>query len=412
VSLNALANKAACLTRADHLIGSPLALASRQYAVKAWVKFEDVPALQDPSIRVMHGSIEAVDCEAHNATVSLHDSRDKQTLAYDYFIAATGLRRPWPVVPQSLTRETYLAETASNIESCQDSVIVIGGGAVGVEMAAELKLVRPATEVTLIHSRQQLLSAEPLPDNFKDAVAPLVREAGVELVLGQRVADVTPDESGLKQIVKLADGSTLEAVHVLKAISHSTPTTTYLQAAVLDEGGYVKIKPTLRFTGTEHHFAIGDIARWSGIKRCGGAMHMGHHAAHNIYQEIFTRTLSAAGDAGEYHRKPDYLELNEFPPVIGLAVGKKAISYVAEQGVKQGEEVLQMMFGDDLGWSICWNYMKLGEKNLAVGEDGIEQDLGLRELELGGEDAREILEGMDGKGAERVAVSEVVAAVA
>lgn len=366
-----------------------MALASEDYATKAWVRFADLPALQHPAINFIQGSADAVDCENLTATIKQHGSSETTKVQYDYLVAASGLRRPWPVVPQSLTRPAYLKEAQANIDACKTAehgVVIIGGGAVGVEMAAELKLVEPNTKVTLIHSRDRLLSAEPLPDEFKDAVAPLVREAGVELILGARVTSTVPSSSNntvgtstntTTYTLTLSNNTTLTASHVLSAISHSTPTTSYLPPTSLDTEGFVKIAPTLHFTSdvphARRHFAVGDLAAWSGIRRCGAAMHMGHYAAYNIHQQLLfdsasntSRPSSAhtAGDdaAGKVQEKPRFLSLNEFPPVIGLAVGRKAITYGGPaDGVKSGEDVEQLMFGGDLGWGICWRYLKLGE---------------------------------------------------
>ena len=365
------------------------------------MKYDEVRALQHPSIRFIQGSVRSVDCEALSATIMEHDTKEERNLSYDYFVAATGLRRPWPVVPQSLTREQYLREVQGNIEQARNAehgVVVIGGGAVGVEMAAELRTVQPETQVTLIHSRQQLLSAEPLPDELKDGVAPLVRDAGVNLVLGQRVTSVEPllDSAGSStQIVTLADGTTLQASHVIKAVSTYVPTTTYLASSSLDPEGYVKVAPTLHFLPdplnkhTGRHFAAGDVALWSGIKRCGGAIHMGHFVAYNIHQDLISYRESDGAQAGTEetsNKEPKYLDLNEFPPVIGLAVGKKAISYGPAEGVKQGEETMQYMFGDDLAWTMCWNYLKLGtgwDDELSDGASGKESNSGTDETVVG-----------------------------
>lgn len=74
-------------------------------------------------------------------------------------------------------------------------------GAVGVEIAAELKLVVPQQEVTLIHSRSELLSSEPLPNEFKEQALLLLRETGVKVLLDHRVVNVTR--------VETSDGSPL-----------------------------------------------------------------------------------------------------------------------------------------------------------------------------------------------------------
>lgn len=118
-------------------------------------------------------------------------------------------------------------------------------GAVGIEMAAELKLVCPDLKVTLIHSRDKLLSAEPLPDEVKDRSLELVHEAGVEVLMSHRV-DKTEEfiDNGHKAYkVYFTNGHTLVADSVIMAISRSVPSTTFLPREVLNEEGYVKIQP-------------------------------------------------------------------------------------------------------------------------------------------------------------------------
>jgi NADH dehydrogenase FAD-containing subunit len=377
----------------DHLIGSPLALASEQYASKCWVKFEDCAALQHPAIKILQGSVQKVDSDELKATILDHGSSNPRDISYDFLIAATGLRRSWPVVPQALTRAEYIAEMKSNTRAVQDAkegVVVIGGGAVGVEMAAEMKLAHPSTKITLVHSRANLLSAEPLPETFKDAIAPLVRSAGVELVLDARVTSTTetttsttaPTAETPVHTLSLSNGTTLKASHILRAISQSIPTTSYLPPSSLDSEGYVKIAPTLHLPSdtpnARRHFAAGDIVAWSGIRRCGAAMHMGHHAAYNCHQQLL-----ALHDPTQHHT-PKFLSLTEHPPMIGLAVADTAIMYSAAEGTKSGADVMQMMFRDDLGWSICWDYLGLGVPNPPAPQS-LGGDVGAAEVELRGD---------------------------
>lgn len=274
-------------------------------------------------------------------------------LSYDYLVCSTGLRRVWPVVPQSLWRKQYLAEAGAHIDAVQRAdagVVVVGGGAVGIEMAAELKVVRPGTKVTLVHSRDRLLSSEPLPDECKDRALELVREAQVDVLLGKRLAGTTEtrDEATGQAVTEISftDGDKMTASVVIMAVSKSVPATDFLPKEVLDAEGLVRVRPNLMFPAeavphADAHFAIGDAIRWSGIKRCGGAMHMGYFVAHNIHELVLQRMNGAA---------PKFQELAEVPPMIGLAVGKKAVSYGPAQGVMSGEDVMKAFFGNDLGF--------------------------------------------------------------
>lgn len=117
--------------KVDHLIGAPLAFASREYAEKAWKRFEDIPALQTSEVRCVRGRVAAIDCEKKIATISELPSNRQLEESYDYFVAATGLSREWPSAPQALTRDEYLFEAKKHIkmvENSHDKVVVIGGG--------------------------------------------------------------------------------------------------------------------------------------------------------------------------------------------------------------------------------------------------------------------------------------------
>ncbi|PSR74223.1 hypothetical protein BD289DRAFT_380025, partial [Coniella lustricola] len=368
-----------------HLIGSPLALADEAYAERAWVPYADMAALTSTSkITVLQGSATSIDPAAKIATVSLHhqhsekhsQKHSQKHIPYDYLIVATGLRRVWPVVPQSLTRAAYLAEARAHISAVRAAaswhdhagIVVVGGGAVGIEMAAELKLTHPAARVTLVHSHEQLLSSEALPDEAKDVALGLLHEAGVETLLGTRVAgtrEIVNNKTQTLTQVTLTNGHTILASAVIKAISHSRPSTSFLPCSALDPAtGLIRAQPNLMFPddgavlpNAASHFAVGDAVRWSGIKRCGAAMHFGYIAAHNIHEKTNKRSK---------RYEPAFKELGEIPPMIGLAVGKKAMSYSPGQGVAAGEDVMKAYFGDDLGFDICWRYMKLG---LPVGRE-------------------------------------------
>ena len=93
----------------------------------------------------------------------------------------------------------------------------------------------------------------------------------------------------------------------------------------------------------EYHFCAGDAAKWSGIKRCGGAMHGGHYTAHNIHQTMLRDRITG--------HEASFRELAEFPPVIGLAVGKKAVAYSPDSGTISGEDVMEAYFRNDLGFT-------------------------------------------------------------
>ncbi|KAH8649661.1 hypothetical protein BGZ60DRAFT_474017 [Tricladium varicosporioides] len=345
-----------------HLIGTPLALSSKSYYEKAWRTYDSIPALREQAISWTQGSVQKIDPSTKTATILDTKSGKEVEEEYDYLVAASGLSRAWPTVPQSLTGKSYLKEAGTHIDKvvgAKEGVVVIGGGAVGVEMAAELKYTHPSQTVTLIHSHTHLLSAEPLPDEFKEKALEVLKEGGVETIMGQRVMETRPvKEVGSAESFELtlSDGRIIKAGEVIWAVSKSVPTSGYLPKETLNEEGLVKIGSNLNLTADisnrTFHFAVGDIAAWSGIKRCGAAMHAGYLAAVNIHQRMLESQLG---------RTPKFVELPEVPPMIALAIGNNAVLYGPNEGVQSGEEIMKSFFGNDLGFDICWNYLQLGK---------------------------------------------------
>jgi hypothetical protein len=216
-------------------------------------------------------------------------------------------------------------------------------------MAAELKTVKPDIKVILAHSRDKLLSAEPLPDSVKDCALDLTREAGVECLMDHRLTRSTPIKNAAGQDayeVEFENGHKLVASAVVMAISKSVPSTDFLPREALQEStGLVNVTNSLQLANkaiphADDHFAIGDLINWSGIKRCGSAMHQGKLTGLNIHQ-IMQQQISGA--------EPKLNTIDEVPPMIGLAVGKSAVSY-GPDGMSSGPQVMQLFFEEDLGF--------------------------------------------------------------
>jgi NADH dehydrogenase len=174
------------------------------------------------------GTVEIVDPEAR--TVSLDVGPD---LHYDYLVIANGVTTNYFGVPGAAehaypiyTRAEalavrdrmtgYLERIAATGERRGASVVVVGGGATGVEMAGTLAELRnsvlpdrfpeldPAqTNVVLVEMTDKVLA--PFPPRLREYAAAQLRARGVELRLEAAVKEVRPD------CVLLADGTELEA---------------------------------------------------------------------------------------------------------------------------------------------------------------------------------------------------------
>jgi NADH dehydrogenase FAD-containing subunit len=263
--------------------------------------------------------------------------------------------------------------TGGDADQRDRRVVVIGAGAVGVEFAGEIKNYYPNISVTLVHSRAEVLSSEPLPTEVKDKAKVLLEEEGVDLVLGNR-ATYEQLPSGKYQVT-LANNTIISADLVLDTTKKGEPTTGFLPPKCLDEEKEIKVTSNLTFKpeipNAQCHFGVGDVIAWSGIKRAGGAMVMGQVAAANVYASI----LNSEDDAND-------LKLSELPHynnVIGLAVGKQCLTYDKDNGIKFGVQLMKDYFQDDLGWKANLKYLQLTDAEVA----GVENEKAPEKVHIG-----------------------------
>jgi NADH dehydrogenase FAD-containing subunit len=328
-----------------------------------WKRFSHLNELKHSNLHFKHGSVKNINPEAKVAEWCDRNGKTQQQ-RYDYLVMATGLKRHWPAVPKSGSFEEYQRDGAAFIEKITGGdpskydgrrVVVIGAGAVGVEFAAEIKSYYPQISVTLVHSRSEVLSSEPLPADVKDRAKLLLEEEGVDLVLGSR-ATITELPNG-QYTVALANNDTITADFVIDSTKKGTPTTDVLPTECLNEDKEIMVHQSLMFKDTipnaSSHFGIGDVIAWSGIKRAGSATVMGQAAAQNIYSAIINSELPASAE--QYITS----ELPAWDAVIGLAVGKQCLTYDPKNGIKYGVEVMKGYFGEDLGWAANLKYLGL-----------------------------------------------------
>jgi NADH dehydrogenase FAD-containing subunit len=348
---------------AVHSVGAPLAHVTPKYTAHMWKRFSHLNELKHPNLHFKHGSVKNVNPEAKVAEWCDRNGQTQQQ-AYDYLVMATGLKRPFPAVPKSGSFEEYQRDGKAFIEKitggdsskCEGRrVVVIGAGAVGVEFAAEVKNYYPQIAVTLVHSRSEVLSSEPLPAEVKERARILLEEEGVVLRLGSR-ASITDLPNG-QYAVTLANNETITADFVIDSTKKGTPTTQVLPAQCLNDDKEIMVHQSLMFKDTianaSSHFGVGDVIAWSGIKRAGSATVMGQAAAQNIYSSILNSELPPSSE--QYATT----ELPAWDAVIGLAVGKQCLTYDPNNGIKYGVEVMKGYFGDDLGWAANLKYLGL-----------------------------------------------------
>ncbi|MDA7417809.1 FAD-dependent oxidoreductase [Xenophilus arseniciresistens] len=189
---------------------------------------------------------------------------DGGTLDYGWLALATGARcRPLPV-PGAQLRGVHALRTLDDALAVQAAVTacgpgrracVIGGGFIGLEVAAALKAA--GAEVTVIEGQPRLL-ARSFPPAMSDYVADAHRQRGLTLELGCGVQALQGDASGQVQAVQLADGRLLPCDMVVLGIG-VLPNTELAEAAGIACAGGILVDGLSR-TSAPQVLAMGDVA--------------------------------------------------------------------------------------------------------------------------------------------------------
>ncbi|CAM0946872.1 unnamed protein product [Alopecurus aequalis] len=204
-----------------------------------------------------------VTSSAVNITEHAVLTADGQSLAYDYLVVATGHVL---ASPESRTdRLTEFKRDNGKIKS-SESVLIIGGGPTGVELAGEIAVDYPEKKVTLVHRGSRLI--EFIDQKASKKCLDWLTSKKVD-VLFQQSVDLD-SLSSTEKSYKTSSGETITAdCHFLcigKPLSSSWLRNTILKES-LDNKGRLMVEKDLRVKGYNKIFAIGDITDIPEIKQ-------------------------------------------------------------------------------------------------------------------------------------------------
>ncbi|KAI0037228.1 FAD/NAD-P-binding domain-containing protein [Vararia minispora EC-137] len=181
-----------------------------------------------------------------------------EKLSYNVLVLAPGFRWNGPV-SLPYTEE----ETRAHIDSWREkfktskNIVVVGGGAVGIEFSGEIRDVYPDAKVTLIH-RDRLLLNDFFPEKFRKAIEKDARAGGVDVVLNDSLEDLELKGTS----VTLESGKKIDADLIIPAFG-GKPATDFIASSLgadsLTDKGLVKVTKTLRLPAYTNIFAAGDI---------------------------------------------------------------------------------------------------------------------------------------------------------
>ncbi|KAK1219114.1 hypothetical protein PQX77_018180 [Marasmius sp. AFHP31] len=161
----------------------------------------------------------------------------------------------------------HVARSSQQGISRAKKVLVVGGGAFGVQVATDIKTYAPTKDkhVTLVHSRDRLLNR--FGPALHDVVMERCKELEIDVILGNRIVIPPtgfPENKGEFE-VKLTGGGSVKADLVWRELNRRPRSSlrTLSPESIDPVTKYIKVKPTLQIDSLapyDNVFAIGDVA--------------------------------------------------------------------------------------------------------------------------------------------------------
>ena len=201
---------------------------------------------------------------------------DGRTIRSKRFVVATGARPSLPPIPGLRESSPLTNENLFDVSSLPASMIVLGGGPIGCEMAQAFA--RLGTRITLVEAVDRILPREE-PD-ASAVIADALAADGVDLRVGSKVERVERLDDG-QVCVHMDHGTSVAAGELLVAIGRSPAGRGFGLEEIgvaVDPRGAVVVDETMA-TSVSGIWAVGDVT--GGLQFTHAAGRMGWVAASN-----------------------------------------------------------------------------------------------------------------------------------
>jgi dihydrolipoamide dehydrogenase len=166
----------------------------------------------------------------------------------------TGTRAVLPELPHLADVKPWTSREATSAKAVPGRLVVVGGGVVATEMATVWQAL--GSQVTVLVRGKGLLNRmEPFAGEL---VAEALTEAGADVRTGTSVASVARENGTV--VVVTDTGERIEADEILFATGRAPRTDDIgLDTIGLDPGSWLDVDDSLRVTGSQWLYAVGDV---------------------------------------------------------------------------------------------------------------------------------------------------------
>jgi len=268
--------------------------------------------LQGHKVTIYQGEAALLDTQS----VAVKNQAGSQTITAPRFILAIGSEPAFPPIPGLDLPGVVNSDEALKLEEVPDSIAIIGGGVIGMEMAAIFQGL--GAKVTVLEMLPRILP--PTDGRLASRFLALAKRRGMTIVTSARVTAVEPEGDKLKVKYKRGDEDKEVVVDKVLVATGRRPSSKGLNletVGIRTERGAILVDDTMR-TSIPNIFAVGD---------CVGGLLLAHKASYE--GEI------AAENALGGSRKADY---SAIPYCIYTRPEIAGVGLTEEQAREKGVE--------------------------------------------------------------------------
>lgn len=270
-------------------VDTTAAFAQRDNMVSGWDDTGQLPWLEERGVTLLRGRGRLTG--SRRVEVDNNDGGSRRFRATKAVVVATGTTPAMPPIEGLADVQPWDNRNVTSAEAVPGRLLVLGGGAIGVEMAQAYR--RLGAQVSVLEGAERLVAGEE-PFAGEELEAAFGRE-GIDVHTSARVNAVRRDGAGGPVVASTDQGGEVSGDELL-VVTGRRPNTGHvgLDTVGLTPGRFLDTDASLRVLGVEEEwlFAVGD---------CNGKAlftHMGKYQARLAADAILGKEVSDISDRG------------------------------------------------------------------------------------------------------------------
>lgn len=141
---------------------------------------------------ILHATVEHIDSNSIKLNKSFPEYNLQDTIDFEFMVYALGSIMPRSLQMDNKTLKSGTKDSGMNwlqhrqsVIEHNDRIVIAGGGALGIQLASDIKNTYPGKSVTLIHSRNRLLPR--FDPQMHEIIMEALNKLGVESILEDRI---------------------------------------------------------------------------------------------------------------------------------------------------------------------------------------------------------------------------------